>query len=151
MYIYIYIYIYMRFVLINILVSQLGPLKQKFLAPLLNIANPKPSQAKSSPTTRSSKPTNEPEKTIRSRSKPTNPHPQSTKKPEEEGKKNNKKKSERDQRLRLEQDRRLVAPPPPRDGCRSILAFESLPLTPFALEGIRHDRCFCDRSLFSCE
>ena len=49
-----------------------------------HLPNPKPSQAKSSPTqsaTRSSKPTNELEKTSQSRSKPTDPHPQSTKKP----------------------------------------------------------------------
>ena len=33
----------------------------------------------------------------------------------------------------------------------SILTFESFPLTPFSLEGIRRDWSFCDRSLFSCE
>ena len=36
---------------------------------------------------RSSKPTNEPEKTSRSRSKPTDPYPQSTQKPEKKKKK----------------------------------------------------------------
>ena len=53
--------------------------------PINHPPNLKPSQAKSSPTqlvARSSKPTNEPKKTSRSRSKPTDPHPQSTKKPE---------------------------------------------------------------------
>ena len=91
-----------------------NPLNPK---PIHHPPNPKPSQAKSSPTqttTRSSKPTKELEKTSRLRSKPTNPHPQSTKKPATN-------KSERDRRLRPEQDRRLAAPPPPRDGHRHAL------------------------------
>ena len=61
------------------------------LKPINHPPNPKPSQVKSSPTQSvavSSKPTNELEKTSWSRSKPTNPHPQSTKKP---GKKKKKK------------------------------------------------------------
>ena len=58
-------------------------------------------------------------KTSRSRSKPTDPHPQSTKKPEK--KKLATNKSERDWHLQLEQDRRLAAPPPPCDGRRHAL------------------------------
>ena len=68
------------------------------LKPINHPPNPKPNKAKSSPTqsaARSSKPTNEPEYPSRSRSKPTDPYPQSTKKLEKKKKKKNQQPTDR--------------------------------------------------------